>query len=376
MSGNKRRAKAGRLETPVGYLLVSASDLETSNRIRARLAAAGVASAESEVGLTIPCCGADWRGLLALLAADLSAEERRETRVAVIRTPGDPAAMHRSIFRSQSIELLLGQYGRQSLADVLGQARITVHLQPLIQYPPGRVHGYECLMRGIDADGTLLCPARLFEAARKAGKVGLLDRACRSAAIAAAGQLADRGGTFFINVVPSTIVEPKRDLTITMEELDRAGLRPQQITLEVVETDKVHDHRRLRDILRYYRKAGFKVALDDVGAGYSSLLSLLRLRPDYIKLDGELVRRAATSSLAAKIMTDLAETARQNGIITIAEGVETPRQFRLVVESGIRITQGYLHARPQPKPLTDEELGRIVEGADRAAGRPRSRHAA
>ena len=78
-----------------------------------------------------------------------------------------------------------------------------------------------------------------------------------------------------------------------------------------------------------------EIALDDVGAGYSSLLNLAYLRPDYIKLDGELVRRAAEGALEYKIVSDLAETARQNGIITIAEGIETEPQLHKALACGI-----------------------------------------
>ena len=114
-------------------------------------------------------------------------------------------------------------------------------------------------------------------------------------------------------------------------------------------------------VLRCYRKAGFRIALDDVGAGYASLLSVSKVRPDYIKLDGELVRRAAGGALEAKIVGDLAETARQNGIVTIAEGIETADQFQLVARSGIRIMQGYWLAGPRPKPLLQIELRQILQ---------------
>jgi EAL domain-containing protein (putative c-di-GMP-specific phosphodiesterase class I) len=155
-----------------------------------------------------------------------------------------------------------------------------------------------------------------------------------------------------------------------MDVLNAAGVRPSQIAFEVVETDKVQSQRELKDVLRAYRKAGFKVALDDVGAGYSTLLSLAEMRPDYIKLDGELVRRSAESNLEAKLVRDLAETARQNGIITIAEGIETAGQMQSVLGAGVRITQGYFHGRPQASPLDAEiavcALARIANASREA----------
>jgi EAL domain-containing protein (putative c-di-GMP-specific phosphodiesterase class I) len=228
-------------------------------------------------------------------------------------------------------------------------------------------------MRGIDADGRLIPPGRMFDAARVLERTAELDARCQSAALREIGGLnrgAPRGLTYFINFVPGALADARRSLGAVMDAVNAGGLRPGQVVFEVVETDKVQSRRELQGLLRTYRKAGFKVALDDVGAGYSSLLSLGHLRPDYIKLDGELVRRAATSALEAKMVRDLAETARQNGIIAIAEGIETADHLRLAMSAGIRITQGYLHARPQPRPLTGDEAAAITHrAAEIAAGR-------
>ncbi|MCY2953074.1 MAG: EAL domain-containing protein [Planctomycetota bacterium] len=351
-------------------LLLSATNAVTTNRIRAHMTAAGIGAEESDVGLAIPCTALDWRAVLESIGVGLSPAERRDTRVAVIRSCQDAADMHRSIFRAQSLEEMLGGVHEQWLDDVLKNDRIAIHFQPIVQFPPGRLHGYECLMRGIDADGALIPPTRVLEAARRLGQLPLLDQKCRLAAIRAAAPLAGTGLTFFINVIPSAMARPRIQLAEMMQELQSRGLRPQEITLEIVETDQISNHRELLNILQYYRKAGFRVALDDVGAGYSSLLSLARLRPDYIKLDGELVRQAATSALEAKMVADLAETARQNGIITIAEGVETPHQFRLILASGIRLTQGYFHAKPRQEPLHSPEIQRLAARAARAAAPP------
>ncbi|HEX2973623.1 MAG TPA: EAL domain-containing protein [Tepidisphaeraceae bacterium] len=349
----------------VEYLLISPPNSVTSRRVRVQMMAAGLETVESEMGLRVSVGGMDWRMVLEALGMGLSEAERQDTRVATGGADDDLAAIHRAIFRAQSVEGLLSSAADEWFEQVLSRGRIAVYFQPLVQYPPGRLHGYECLMRGVDEDGQIIAPTRMFEAARRLGKIAELDDKCRSAAIAAAAHMKTTGVNFFINVIPSAIREPKRFLNATLAELDAGGLRPQDVTFEVVETEKVHDQRQLMNLLAYYRKAGFKVALDDVGAGYSSLLSLSKLRPDYIKLEGELVRRAAQSSLEAKIVADLAETARQNGIITIAEGIETAEELRLVLDCGIRVTQGFFHAKPQPRGLTAEETGEIV---DRAAG--------
>ncbi len=329
-----------------------------------QLEAAGIATSDSQMGLEVWCRGLDWSSILESLALALSPIEQRDTRVAMVSLTEDHSSLHRAIFRAKGMDALLRELREGWLSDVLSQGRIVMHLQPLMQFPPGRVHGYECLMRGLDDEGRLIMPARMFQAAATLEKLESLDAICRRTAIAAASRFASSSLTFFINFIPSAVVNPMRTLEQMTQQVEEGGLRPGQIAFEVIETEKVYDQRHLMNVLRHLRKAGFKIALDDVGAGYASLLSLSYLRPDYIKLDGELVRRAANSALEAKMVADLAETARQNGIITVAEGIETEDELRVVLDSGIRLTQGYFHARPQAKPLEDEAVRQVVQRID------------
>ena len=362
MGPNMCRAADTQPELPVDYLMVSTPNLLLASRIRVQLEVSGVRTDESALGLEVRCRSIDWRSVLESIGLMLSPVERQDTRIAVVRLGEDTSELHRAIYRAKPLDALLQELHDEWFCSLIRNDRIAIHYQPMVQHPPGRIHGYECLMRGIDEDGTLIPPGRIFEAAATLEKLRLLDERCRRAAIHAAGALRERGLRFFVNFIPSTITNPRRVLQETLIQVQEAGLRPEQIAFEVVETDRVYDQRHLLDILRCFRRAGFKVALDDVGAGYSSLLSVSCLRPDYIKLDGELVRRAANSALEAKIVRDLAETARQNGIITIAEGIETEAELGRVMGFGIRITQGYLHARPSAQPLS---AGQIVDVLDR-----------
>jgi len=349
-------------------LVLSAPNALIGNRVRAHLAAMGVQAEESDLGLCIACPAVRWQTLLESLAVDLSATERRDTRVAVICPEDGRAAVSRSIFRSHSLEEMLCGLQHDWLQQIIDRDRIIMHLQPILQFPPGRLHGYECLMRGVDQHGAIVPPLTMFQGARQLGRLNELDGKCLLAALRAAAKLRASELTIFINVSPGVIEHPTRQLPQMMKQMDDCGLRPQQIALELVETEQVADQPGLKSALRCYRKAGFKVALDDVGAGYSSLLALSRLRPDYIKLDGELVRHAASSALEAKLVADLAETARQHHILTIAEGIETPAQFRLALDCGIRLTQGFFHARPSADALSQAETYRLTDRASVAAG--------
>ena len=109
--------------------------------------------------------------------------------------------------------------------------------------------------------------------------------------------------------------------------IEDAGIDPGRVVFEVVESDEVRDTAHLLDILSTYRAAGFRVALDDVGAGYSSLGLLARLRPDFVKLDMGLVRGVDADPYKAQVAGKLVEMARGLGVETVVERVETAGAF-------------------------------------------------
>ena len=120
--------------------------------------------------------------------------------------------------------------------------------------------------------------------------------------------------------------------------------------------------------MRSYRDAGFKVALDDLGSGFSSLNLLTMLCPDFIKLDMGLIRDVDSHPVKATIALKLLEAARELGIATIAEGVETLAEWAWVRDHGADYVQGYLFARPgSPPPAPRLPNATPLSGA--AAGR-------
>lgn len=348
------------MDKAVLSLLLAAENPILRSRLETSLAAGGVPFTKSELGIEVACIGRDWEQVVRDLCERLSLPERQDTRVAVIDGRDEQSIFH-AVFKAVSLEGLMGRIRESWLKDVLKRDALEIHLQPLVQFPPGRLHGYECLLRGRDREGKLIPPNRLFEAAKSMDMLFELDQRARLASVKKIAQVNLPDAQFFINFLPTAIYNPDHCLEKTMAAIDASGVNPAQITFEVVETEQVVDRKHLAKILRFYRDKGFKVALDDVGAGYSSLLALSELRPDYIKLDMELVRRAVSSSLEARIVRDLADAARQHGIVTIAEGLETEEHVRFVLSSGIRITQGYFHARPQAEPLAQEQISGIFE---------------
>lgn len=141
-----------------------------------------------------------------------------------------------------------------------------------------------------------------------------------------------------------------------MQAIDRSGIPAENIVFEVTETDEVRDTEHLYRTLEFYRNAGFRIALDDLGAGYSSLNLLARLRPDFVKLDLFLTRDVDADPYKAMVAKKVMDLARELGATVVAEGVETEEEWRWFRENGADLVQGYFFARPASPPPSPASL--------------------
>ncbi len=239
------------------------------------------------------------------------------------------------------------------LLDILQQRRLETWFQPVISAATGAVWGYECLMRGRDAGGQLVYPDRMIAWSRQENLTFLLDRLCRETHLRNAGRmLAGRDVYLLLNFLPTAIYNPEFCLKSTVAAATASGIRPERLIFEVVETEKVTDLGHLRAILDYYRRKGFRVALDDLGSGYSGLAMLGDLDPDLIKIDRHLITRAVESPMHRSICQALAQLGKTHGKLVLAEGVETAQEKELMAGIGVDLFQGYYFGRPAPVPAT------------------------
>ena len=229
---------------------------------------------------------------------------------------------------------------------VIRENRLTVHFQPIVEAgDPDRIHAHECLMRGVDESGDVFPPARILDAADEEGMVFHLDRIGRVNAIQG---FAAQGveGKAFINFNPVSVYNPLACLRTTVAAATASGLTPDRIVFELIERNHVADEAHLLRIVDFYRAAGYGVALDDVGSGYSGLNLLSTLMPDYIKLDMHLIRDVDKDPIKQSIVGNMLEMARKLDIRTIVEGVETEAEYEFARAEGADFVQGYLFAKP------------------------------
>ena len=282
------------------------------------------------------------------LGAGMSSHGARGTRALFHRGDQDPSIDDFGRIATLHELHVLAQTGW--LLDQMEHGRITSHFHPIVHAcDTSRIFAHEALLRGTGPDGGPLEPLAILQLAREAGLMAELDlAACRSAIREAA--LFDADVTVFVNFSPGMMEDAEGCLRETVAAIDASGLQHDRFVVEVIEADRIDDVEQLKRVLDSYRRDGFRVALDDLGAGWSTLTLVHRLRPDFIKLDRELIREVHRDPVKDLIASKLLEIGRGLGIQTIVEGVEQQAELQWARARGADFVQGFLIARPAPGP--------------------------
>lgn len=284
--------------------------------------------------------------LLTRLGAQLTRNERADVK-ALFKEPSESPGFA-DFGRVSPLDELVARGQGDWLIGLMLADRMTSHFQPIVKATsPSTVFAQEALLRGIDDAGMAVPPGRMFDAAREAGLLVQLDQRARYTAVRSAAQ----GGLaqpLFMNLNPAAITDPASCLQATLRQIDAAGLTRERTVFEIVETDRARSPRDLEALREYCREEGVRIALDDFGAGYSSVTLLHRLRPEFVKLDRELVSGIHEDRYKAAIVDRLLDLCRSLGILTVAEGIETEAEHRWFVDHGADLAQGFLFAKPAP----------------------------
>ncbi|WP_232367871.1 EAL domain-containing protein [Alteromonas mediterranea] len=251
------------------------------------------------------------------------------------------------IGRMATLAVLFNRFQARWLIESVEQERYESWYQPIINAKTKHVYAHEGLFRIKDEDNNIVPPALAFKLAEASDLLFSLDLVARRSAVECAAK-ARLEGKLFINFNPSSIYDPSYCLRATASSIYEIGIRPEDVVFEVTETHRATDLNQLKGILSFYRSAGFKVALDDIGSGWSGLNLLQSLRPDYVKIDMELVRDVHKDEYKQNIVTNLIRIARTNDIAVIAEGIEVEEEAQWLTDAHADYLQGYLYGKPEP----------------------------
>jgi EAL domain-containing protein (putative c-di-GMP-specific phosphodiesterase class I) len=295
---------------------------------------------------------ADGKGFLGAAVAALSSVEAAEVRCLVLDGSLDDTAV---LAKAMTAPALAVAGARVVHADLLPlfadeHARFRSVYQPIVELRGGRTIGYEALLRADTPEGVPVTPDVLFPAAEAAGWTHLLDRIGRTTALRGAGEwLGDQ--QLFINFIPTSIYRPEVCLRTTELAAQDSGVALEQIVFEVTEGYQLQDLDHLERVFGYYRSRGCKVALDDLGSGYSSLNMLVRLQPDIVKLDKDVVQ-SLPSKVGNAVVSAIVGITHGYGGLVLAECVETAEQAEISHELGVDLGQGWFFGRPEGRTST------------------------
>jgi diguanylate cyclase (GGDEF)-like protein len=235
--------------------------------------------------------------------------------------------------------------------SILQKKQVNIIYQPIINFGSTDIFGWEALTRG--PEGSFFhSPIALFDFAEEAGELFTLEKICRENSICKLGPLKN-GQKLFLNIHPRTLADPEFTPGKTQKILQKHGLAPENIVFEITEKHSIKDFSLFYKTLNHYRNQGFQIAVDDAGAGYSGLWTIAELRPDYIKIDRELVHNIDRNPIKRALMETLVTFADKVGSKIIAEGIETRTELNALIDMGVHFGQGYYLARPKyPKPDT------------------------
>lgn len=226
----------------------------------------------------------------------------------------------------------------QSLDSAL--ANLWMAYQPIVRASDRALYGYEALMRSKEA--SLPHPGAILDAAERLHRLHDVGRRVRAIAPLPLPS-ADEPAFLFVNLhsadlTDETLVDPDSPLV-------RSASR---VVLEITERATLEGIRGLEKRIAELREIGFRIAIDDLGAGYAGLTSFAQLDPDVVKLDMTLVRDVEKTPIKAKPVQSLCAVCRDLGVTVVAEGIETVPERDCIIELGCDLLQGYLLAKPGP----------------------------
>lgn len=232
------------------------------------------------------------------------------------------------------------------LSHIFSHCLLQTYFQPIVNLTTGEAFGIEALVRG-PQNSDLHMPNNLFNAAEDQDRLLELEFACRRQHIRSFART-ETNCNLFMNVNPLALEQKGFSPGFTKRYLNKIGVSPEQVVIEITESSPIHNYQLIRNALSHYRDMGFRIAIDDLGAGYASLRHWIELKPEFIKIDRSFIAGIDQNRYQHKLVATLASIGADLGCTVIAEGIETEEECKTVEGVGITFGQGLYLGEPQP----------------------------
>ncbi len=241
-------------------------------------------------------------------------------------------------------------FSRDILLHYIDTNCLTTWFQPIFSRNSGVIYGYEALTRIRDGIAPVCSIEKLFQKAQEEGIISSLDMQCRENALCRAMELdfANKDSQLFVNICPATLMHPEHRTGTTDDMAKKYAIPLERIILEITEQEAIKNYDQFQRSIEYYRKRGYKIAIDDFGAGYGGLKMLSVVQPDFVKIDRHFINKLDSFSFKYNLVDAMATVCHKLGITVIAEGIERQEELDIINRFGIDLLQGFLLERPSP----------------------------
>ncbi|TCK05341.1 EAL domain-containing protein [Phorcysia thermohydrogeniphila] len=268
-----------------------------------------------------------------LAYAEMALNEARRRRVKIFEMS----------FGRHSFDYLKNMLWIKKVRGALEDHRIIPFYQPIYNNATGKVEKFEALVRMVDEDGHFVSPGMFLSVAKKAGIYPDLTREMFRRVLE---DFENLPFDVSVNISFEDLLSEKT-VNFILDALKRFP-SPDRLTFEILETEEIENYSLLHDFVSEIKTFGCKFAIDDFGTGYSNFENLMKLRVDYLKIDGSIIKRLPEDRGARALTEAIVSFSKELGIKTVAEFVSSGEIFELVKEIGIDYSQGYYFGKPEP----------------------------
>jgi EAL domain-containing protein (putative c-di-GMP-specific phosphodiesterase class I) len=245
-------------------------------------------------------------------------------------------------------QVLWDQNISSHLGEAITEKQIIPYLQPIVD-TDGKPVGAEALVRWIHPQLGFLSPAKFVPVFERNGMIAEVDKYMWRCACEILAKWKEEGLNLFVSIN----ISPKDFyfmdvVSVIISYADKYNIDRRRLRIEITESVMMDDNRYRMRIMNDFREAGFIVEIDDFGSGYSSLNMLKDMPVDIIKIDMGFLNRSQVNDRAQKILHNIINMNSDLGIVSLTEGVETDEQYRMLLDMGCRLFQGYHFAKPMP----------------------------
>ncbi len=279
-------------------------------------------------------------GALTYIQKPFSQEQLRETALRAVRLARIARAKRDAIEAGVAGSPLAGDLAGLHASLERALATVCVHFQPIVARRTQQTIGFEALVR--TREPSMPNPGTLIEAAERLGRVHELGRRVREVAAATFKPPSDEM-LLFVNLHPKDLLDA--ELYSVSAPLSQIA---SNVVLEITERAAIDDVTDTRHRSAELRRRGFRLAIDDLGAGYAGLASFATLEPEVVKLDMSLIRGIESSTVKRQVVSSMTRLCRDLDMRVVAEGIESSAELETIVSLGCDYVQGYLLGRPGP----------------------------